>query len=218
MNTRATPRPAQNQRLLAAGAVVVVVIVAIWLFGRPDPPEPTVEVVATAVDWPAKREAGEFITVEMPADTASLFVTPAELEGRVPAIPVPAGAVVSEAMLADAGSAFAADLSSTLLALTVDPSLWPDPGPRAGDIAVLAEKPGGCAAAVLPVVLATDETLVVEARPQAAAVLGPVVWWTWESPVAGWPACAPAAAGTEGLDGLDPLTQQGGPANADGLG
>lgn len=197
----------QNRRFAAAGLVVVLVAVSVWLFGRPDPPEPTVQVVAAAEDWPAGREPGGFVTVEMPEAAAGLFVTPDELEGRVPATAVPAGAVVSAAVLTDPGTGFASDLSSTLLAVRVDPSLWPDPGPQPGDAAVLATEPGGCATAVLPMLVVGEESVVVEARPQLAAVLGPEVWWIWQSPPAGWPACsAAAAARNEGrsdrVDGL----------------
>ena len=189
MAANAVPLSGQAQRFTAAALIVVLVALSVWLFGRPDPPEPTVEVVAAAEDWPARREPGAFVTVEMPEAAAALFVTPEKLAGRVPAVPVPAGTVISEALLADPGAAVTTDLSATLLAVAVDPSLWPEPGPRAGDAAVLAAEPGGCATAVLPVVDASDASVVVEARPQLAAVLGPEVWWIWESPPAGWPAC-----------------------------
>ena len=194
MATNGLPVSGQAQRFAAAGLIVVVVAVSVWLFGRSDPPEPTVSVVAAAEDWPARREPGESVTVEMPETVAALFVTPDQLAGRVPVTAVPAGAVVSQAMLAEPGAGLASDLSSALLAVKVDPSLWPDPGPRAGDAAVLAAEAGGCATAVLPVVVVGEgSVVVVEARPQLAAVLGPEVWWIWESPPAGWPACLAAA-------------------------
>ena len=123
-------------------------------------------------------------------------MTPAELAGRVPAVLVPAGTVLSEALLADPGAASAADPSAALLAVGVDPSLWPDPGPAAGADAVLAAEPGGCAAAVLPILAVGDGTVVVEAGPELAAQLGPAVWWIWESPAAGWPGCLAGAAYT----------------------
>ena len=179
----------QNQRFAAAALVVVLVAVLIWLFGRPEPPEPAVQVVAAAEDWAARREPGEFVTVEMPQTAAALFVTPAELDGRVPAVAVPAGTILSEALLAGPGTVAAADPSAAMLAVAVNPSLWPDPGPAVGAAAVLAAEPGGCAAAVLPVVAAGDSSVVVEAGPALAARLGPAVWWIWESPAAGWPGC-----------------------------
>lgn len=198
----------QAQRFTAAALVVVLVALSVWLFGRPEPPEPTVPVVVAAEDWPPGREPGEFVTVEMPETTAALFVTPDQLAGQVPAMAVPAGTVVSEALLADPAAAVASDLSAALLAVTVDPSLWPDPGPRAGDAAVLATEPGGCAAAVLPIVIVGEGRVVVEARPQLAAVLGPTVWWIWQSPPAGWPACPVPA----------PQPDEGRPDSVDGLG
>ena len=196
MATNAAPLSGQAQRFAAAALVVVLVAVSVWLFGRPEPPEPSVQVVATAEDWPARREPGGFVTVEVPESAAALFVTPAELAGRVPAVAVPAGTVLADALLADPGTAFASDPSATLLAVGVDPSLWPDPGPAAGAAAVLAAEPGGCAAAVLPIVAALDGSVVVEAGPELAAQLGPEVWWTWESPAAGWPGCPADAAYT----------------------
>ncbi len=208
MATNPVPMSGRAQRFAAAALIVVLVALSVWLFGRPEPSEPTVPVVAATEEWPAGREPGEFVTVEMPETAAALFVTPEQLAGRVPAVAVPAGVVVSEALLADPAAAVASDLSAALLAVAVDPSLWPDPGPRAGDAAVLAAEPGGCATAVLPVVVVAEGSVVVEARPRLAAVLGPTVWWTWESPPAGWPACpVPAPQTDEGrsdrVDGLD---------------
>lgn len=196
MATSAAPLSGQTQRFVAAALIVVLVAVSVWLFGRPEPPEPAVQVVAAAEDWAARREPGEFVTVEMPQTAATPFVTPVELAGRVPAVAVPAGTVLSEALLAGPGTASAADPSAALLAVAVDPSLWPGPGPAAGAAAVLAAEPGGCAAAVLAVVAAGDGTVVVEAGPALAARLGPAVWWIWESPAAGWPGCPDDAAYT----------------------
>ena len=194
------------RRLAAAALIVVAVALSVWLLGRPEP-QNTVQVVAAAEDWPAGREPGEFVVMEMPEASAALFVTADRLAGRVPAVAVPAGTVLSETLLTDTAEPSATDLSSALLAVTVDPSLWPDPGPRAGDAAVLAEQPGGCATAVLPVVVAGEGTVVVEARPRLAAVLGPTTWWIWESPPAGWPGC-PAPP---------PQPDEGNPDNADDL-
>ncbi len=196
MATNAAPLSGRAQRFAAAALIVAVVVVSVLLFGRPAPTEPAVQVVATAEDWAAYREPGRFVTVEMPEKSAALFVTPAELAGRVPAVAVPAGTVLSEALLASPGTASAADPSAALMAVAVDPSLWPDPGPATGATAVLAAEPGGCAAAVMPIVVAGDGTVVVEAGPELAARLGPTVWWVWESPAAGWPGCSDDAAYT----------------------
>ena len=193
MATSPAPMSGQARRFTAAVLIVVLVALSVWLFGRPEP-ETTVPVVAAAEDWPAGRAPGEFVIVEMPEESAALFVTADQLADRVPAVAVPAGTVVSAALLADSAVPAASDLSAALLAVAVDPSLWPEPGPRAGDAAVLAAQPGGCAAAVLPVVLVGEGTVVVEAGPQLAAVLGPTVWWIWKSPPAGWPGCPPAPA------------------------
>lgn len=207
MATSAVPMSGQARRFTAAALIVVVVILAVWLFGRAEP-QTTVQVVAAAEDWPAGREPGEFVTVEMPEASAELFVTADQLAGRVPAVPVPAGTVVPEALMTDSAVPVASDLSAALLAVAVDPSLWPDPGPAAGDAAVLAEQPGGCATAVMPVVAVAEGTVVVEARPQLAAVLGPTVWWIWKSPPAGWPGCpVPAPQPNEGrVDDVDGLS------------
>ena len=207
MATNPVPMSGQARRYMAAALIVVVVAVLVWLFGRPEP-QPTVQVVAAAEDWPAGREPGEFVTVEIPEASAALFVTADQLADRVPVVAVPAGTVLSEALLADSAAPAASDLSATLLAVAVDPSLWPDPGPRAGDVAVLAAQPGGCATAVLPVVVAGEATVVVEAAPQLAAVLGPTVWWIWKSPSAGWPGCPVP----------DPQMDEGRSDNVDGLG
>ena len=193
MAANPAPMSGQAQRFTAAALIVVAVALSVWWFGRPEP-ETTAQVVAAAEDWPAGREPGEYVIVEMPEESAALFVTADQLADRVPAVAVPAGTVVSAALMADSAVPAASDLSAALLAVAVDPSLWPAPGPRSGDVAVLAAQPGGCAAAVLPLVLTGEGTVVVEAGPQLAAVLGPTVWWIWESPPAGWPGCPPAPA------------------------
>ena len=207
MATSAVPMSGQARRFTAAALIVVVVVLAVWLFGRAEP-QATVQVVAAAEDWPAGREPGEFVTVEMPEASAGLFVTADQLAGRVPAVPVPAGTVVPEALMTDSAMPVASDLSAALLAVAVDPWLWPDPGPAVGDAAVLAAQPGGCATAVMPVVAVGEGTVVVEARPQLAAVLGPTVWWIWKSPPAGWPGCpVPAPQSNEGrVDDVDGLS------------
>jgi hypothetical protein len=196
MTTNAAPLSGQAQRFAAAALIVVSVAVSVWLFGRPAPPDPAVQVVATAEDWAAHRDPGRFVTVEMPEKAAELFVTPAELAGRVPAVAMPAGTVLSAALLASPGTVSAADPSAALMAVSVDASLWPDPGPVAGAAAVLAAEPGGCAAAVVPIVATGDGRMVIEAEPELAARLGPAVWWIWESPAAGWPGCPDDAAYT----------------------
>ncbi|MCY3642174.1 MAG: SAF domain-containing protein [Acidimicrobiaceae bacterium] len=176
-------------RFAAAGLVVLLVAVSVWLFGRPPPPPPTVAVVAATEPWPAGHEPGDFTTIEVPASAARLFVTPAGLHGRVPAVPIPAGAVLSSAMLADP-AATASNPEATLVTVGADLSLWPPPGPAPGDTAVLSRHPGGCAAAVLPVLATTDTQLVVEANPERAALLADTGQWVaWKSPSAGWPEC-----------------------------
>ena len=182
------------QRYAAAGAVVIAVALAVWLFGRPPAPDPTVSVVAAAEPWPAGREPGAFVVVEVPADSAALFVTPDQLlAGRLPTSLVPAGTVVSAAMLASADEATSAP-DTTLLAVAVHLALWPAPGPAPGDNAVLAATAGGCAAAVTTVIDATESALVIEASPDLAAVVGPERLWAWESPPAGWPTCPATTA------------------------
>ncbi len=180
----------QARRFTAAAGIVAAVGVSLWLFGRPEPLN-EVAVVAAAEDWPAGHEPGAFTTVAIPEESAALFVTAEQLIDRVPAVAVPAGTVVSKSLLTDSVMGRASELSAALIAVAVDAALWPEPGPTTGNTAVLATQPGGCATAVLPVVLAGEGFVVVEAEPQLAAVLGPLVWWIWESPPAGWPACPP---------------------------
>ncbi len=203
--------PGQTRRFAAAGLIVVAVGVSLWLFGRAEP-QSSVAVVAAAEDWPAGREPGGFTIVEMPAESAALFVTVEQLIGRVPAVPVPAGTIVSASLLTDSSLPTASKLSATLLAVAVETALWPEPGPVAGDTAVLSSEPGGCATAVLPVVLTGENVLVVEAEPQLAALLGPLVWWIWESPPAGWPACTPGQLGQPDADinaEIDAMSDEG---------
>ena len=180
---------AQAQRFAAAGLVVLAVAASVWLFGRPAPPAATIQAVAAAEPWQANREPGAFVTVEVPAAAAALFVTPDELAGRVPTVPVPAGAVLSEAMLAAAGPP--ADPAAAALTVPVTLSLWPEPGPAAGDTAVVAARPGGCAHAIVAVLGASETQLTVEAGPDLAHRLAGGAWWAWESPPAGWPPCPP---------------------------
>ena len=139
------PMSGQARRFTAAALIVVVVVLSVWLFGRPEP-ETTVQVVVAAEDWPAGRLPGEFVTMAMPQASAALFVTADQLADRVPAVAVPAGTVVSGPMLTDSVVPAASDLSAALLAVAVDPSLWPDPGPRAGD----ARRAGRASRAVAP--------------------------------------------------------------------
>lgn len=194
-------RSPQAQRFVAAGGVVVAVALALLVFGRPGDDEPTVAVVAAAEPWAAGRTPGDYVTVQVPASSAALFVTPSELEGRVPATAVPAGVVLSAALLVDQDDGLsAADPTAALLAVRVDSSLWPDPGPAAGDTAVLAAAPGGCATAVLALAGVGDSTVVVEAGPATARVLAPSTWWVWKSPSVGWPSC-PAGPGGPGGPG-----------------
>ena len=183
-------------RFAAAGLVVLLVAVSVWLFGRPPPPPRTVAVVAATEAWPAGQEPGDFTTIEVPASASGLFVTPAGLDGRVPAVPIAAGVVLSPALLADPAAA-ASDPEAALVAVSVDLSLWPAPGPAPGDTAVLARHPGGCATAVLPVLATTETRLVVEANPERAALLASTdEWVAWKSPTAGWPNCEPTPAPT----------------------
>ena len=182
-------------RFAAAGLVVLVVAVSVWLFGRPPEPPPTVAVVAASEPWPVGQEHGDFTTIEVPASAAELFVTPAGLEGRVPAMSVPAGVVLSSAMLADPAAA-ASSPDAALVAVGADLSLWPAPGPAPGDTAVLARHPGGCASAVLPVLATTDTRLVVEVTPALAEELVDGEWVAWKSPAAGWPQCQATPAVT----------------------
>lgn len=193
----------QARRYAAAAAVVVLVAVSVLLWGRPASGEPQVPVVAASQPWAQGRPPGEHVVLEVPQRLEAMFVSPDELHGVVAAAPVPAGVLVSPAMLApEQTTTMQAD--STLLRVRVDTSLWPEPGPQAGDTAVLSASAGGCAVAAVVLVAAEAEAVVIEATSSLASLLAPESWWAWQSPEAGWPACSTAfeirdiSAGTSG--------------------
>ncbi len=209
----------QNKRYAIAGALVLAMAVSLWLFGRSGTSETPVDVVTTAESWPAGQDPQAFVTIPVPEDVAGFFVRPEELVGRVPRSALPAGVVVSPAMLGTAGaSATASDSAATLLAVSVDASLWPPPGPAAGNIAVFAENPGACAMAILPLVEALESAVVVEVAPSLAEVLAPTSWWAWESPRDGWHLCveAPHAAFVRSQAALSSNAEQAPSQNSSG--
>ncbi len=181
-------------RLAGAAVVVIVCVMAVWFLGR-WPIEEDVPVLLTAEPWPAGT-SGLFYEVLVPQSLSGLFGLPDHLEeGKVSSVFLPEGVVVPSAVLREP-DAQEAGSHETLLRLEVDRSLWPLPGPRAGDRAVFAVELGGCALGVMELV-AVDEgavTVVVdrESTKLLSEVDGLVVW---ESPNAGWEPCPPPPDG-----------------------
>ena len=196
-------------RLLAAAIVLALTAAAIFALSRGDEPTLEISVVAAAQRWPAGHPPGDHAVISVPADLAALFVKPSELVDMVASVDVPEGTLVSPSMLRprhrDDG-----DRTTSLMRFKVNSERWPDPGPAPGRRAVFSLSPGGCAAALVPLVAVAEEgsgTLAtLEATPELAGLLADEQWWIWESPPGGWPACrnepgdavpTPARAGEE---------------------
>lgn len=194
-------------RLLATAVVLVATVAAIVALSRDGESVAEVSVVAAAQRWPAGHPPGDHATISVPADLAALFVEPLELEGTVVSVDVPEGTLVSPRMLRSRQSGDDARTTS-LMRFAVNADLWPDPGPAAGDRAVLSLSPGGCAVALVSLVAVAQEgagvLVTLEATPQLAGTLADEQWWIWESPPGGWPLCEngdPVAAPTLRAEG-----------------
>ena len=175
-------------RLIGALAVVVTCVAAVWFLGRQEV-EDEVGVLLTAEPW-AAGSSGLFYEVPVPESLSKLFGLPDQLgEGMVSSVFLPEGVMVPSAVLRPP-SADGNESNQTLLRLVVDRSLWPSPGPLAGDRAVLAVEIGGCALGVMELVGVDEEgvTVVVD-RESAGALLGAVDLVIWESPTSGWERC-----------------------------
>lgn len=180
----------QAWRLAAAGVVVAATAAAVLLVGR-DAPDPVSEAVVAAERWRVGSEPGSFVTVAVPQRFGGFFVSPEDLTGMVPAADVAEGTVLSPAMLMPAPPP--RGRGTVPLRLEVDASLWPDPGPRAGLNAVLSPAPGGCAAAVLELVVAAEGSVTVEVTPAQAGLLGGRDLFAWPALDGSWPLCPPEA-------------------------
>jgi hypothetical protein len=179
-------------RLLAAGVVLVVTVVAIAALSRDSDDVAEVSVVAAAQRWVEGHPPGDHTTVNVPADLAALFIQASELADAVAAVDVPEGTLVSPQMLRPRQSSDD-NRTTALMQFMVSAEMWAGSGPAAGDRAVFSTDSGGCAAALATLLAVGDEgattTVTVEATPELAAVLADGHWWIWESPPGGWPQC-----------------------------
>ncbi|WP_428121547.1 hypothetical protein [Candidatus Poriferisodalis sp.] len=177
-------------RLAAAGAIVGVVVLAVWLWGRPDAEPPRALVAVTAEAWIAGQPPGSFEVVNVSAELATRLVEPDAIADRVVAHDVPAGTFVSPALLTSAERVTGA---MTAMRFGVDASAWPSPGPRAGSNAVVSTVKGGCAIGVTTLLDGDDDSIVIRvdadeaARLAAAAQSDGLV--VWPAPPDGWPEC-----------------------------
>ena len=191
-------------RLLLALLVVAAIGAVLWLWGRPLSDPPQAEVVVTSEYWIKGAATAGFQLVSLPVDIAERFAEPAALVGAVAAVDIPAGVYVARSQLVaksdiDPDSELAAQ---TRMSFAANFSPWPQPPPSAGDWAVIATKPGGCALHVLQLAAASDSTVVLTVNASLAKELSEVVsrqpLVLWQSPSAGWPACSGGQVGPTG--------------------
>lgn len=177
-------------RVAVSAAIVAIVVAAIWLWGRPHREPPHALVAVTAEAWLAGQPAGAFEAVTVPQELAGHMADPDSIAGSVVAFDVPAGILVSPALL---GPPDGASGTRTVIRLSADTSAWPEPGPRAGSRAVVAGVLGGCALDVATLAGGAEGSIVVRVDPseaaryaRAAELDGLVVW---PAPPDGWPEC-----------------------------
>ncbi|MCY3910914.1 MAG: hypothetical protein OXF99_05325 [bacterium] len=179
-------------RLLAAAVVLALTATAIFALSRGNEPALEVSVVVAAQRWPEGHPPGDHAVISVPADLASLLVKPSGLVDMVASVDVPEGSLVSLPMLRSRHRNDD-DRTTSLMQFKVNSELWPDPGPASGNRAVFSRSPGGCAVALVPLVMVAEKgagTLVtLEATPELAGLFADEQWWIWESPPGGWPAC-----------------------------
>ena len=169
------------------GLVVLATAASVRLWGRSEPKPVTVTVVATSEAWPAGQSPVGLELVQAPAVLAPWLIGPEDLEGKVAVRDIPAGVLVARPMLEDPTPKGGSTTARVLL--DAESGWWPYPGPRPGDMAVLATRRGGCALAVLEAVGVQDSALVVDLDPALASELGAVSLVAWPAPDAGWPTC-----------------------------
>ena len=191
------PLPFKLRLAGAAGVLVTVVVVLVVTGGGGDPER--VPVPVTTEEWQAGREAGReaagWVPVEVPAEAAAFAAAPAELAGgRIAAFDLPAGTIVTAKMLHPPGTELADDTAATVW-VAADIGRWHG-GPAAGDLAVFAAGPAGCAALELELVDVEAGQVAVEADPALfAALVEGEPWTVWASPAAGWEDQCPADSG-----------------------
>ncbi len=172
-------------RLAGAAAVLVTVVVVLVVTGGGGDPEQA-PVPVTTEEWQAGRDAAGWVPVEVPAEVAAFAAAPAELAGgRIAAFDLPAGTIVTAEMLHPPGTDLADDTAATVW-VAADIGRWHG-GPAAGDLAVFAAGPAGCAALELELVDVEAGQVAVEADPALfAALVEGEPWTVWASPAAGW--------------------------------
>lgn len=196
-------------RVGVSAVIVVVVVAAIWLWGRPHQATPRALVAVTSEAWLAGQPPGAFELAEIPVDLAERFAEPDSTAGSVVAFDVPAGTFVTPALL---GPPEAVAGAKTVMRFSADTSAWPLPGPRAGSHAVVAGVLGGCALDVTTLAGGTEGSIVVEldaagaARYARAADIDGLV--VWPAPPDGWPECR--SAGVLGNESPSPFADSAG--------
>ena len=192
----------ERWRLLAAGAIVVAVVAAVWLWGRPASSGAKVLVAVTSEAWAAGQPPGSFDLVGVPEDVAARLAPPEALLDSLVTHDAPTGTFVVPALLAEPADAEGAVTSLKFAAAT---GAWPPPGPQAGSHAVIATVFGGCALDVTTLSGGGDGYVVVRldaadtGRYAAAAELDGLV--AWPAPPDGWPLCPQRRASAVVLPG-----------------
>ena len=186
------PLPFKLRLAGAAGVLVAVAVVLVATGGGGGVQRAPVPV--TTEEWQAGREAGGWAPVEVPAEAAAFAASPAELGGdRIAAFDLPAGTIVIAEMLRPPGAGIADDTATTVW-VAADTGRWHG-GPTAGELAVFAAEPAGCAALELELVDVETGQVAVEAGPALfAALVEGEPWTVWASPAAGWEDRCPAEA------------------------
>ena len=183
----------RTARLAAAGALVVVAVVLVFLFGRSTPP-PVVGVLFATEVWPRGSIAGVAV-VDVPEALAPLFITPDGIGNSVAAFDIPANTFITPGMLRAPGADLGDEGGLSRLRLPAGVGLWPLPGPAPGDEAVIGVAGGVCALAVTELLEVDTESknITVAVTPDTAGRLitaGDLTIWP---PVGGaWPACPPS--------------------------
>lgn len=197
--SRSTTNRGLRLRLLAAGFLTLATAALILAFGRSSA-EPMATVAVTSELWEEGAAAG-YAAMQVPQGLASFFVSPDQLNGRVAAIDLQAGVFLSDSLLRAKGPDKSEEQTpeppgTTRVRLNMDIGLWPQPGPRAGEAAVVADAWGGCGLAVLELLeVEQGGMMTVRVTPELAAALASAPrLLTWPPASDGWPLCGAGGA------------------------
>ena len=163
-------------RYASAGALVVVTVVLVLLFGRAPPP-PVVGVVFATEAWP-RGAIGELAILDVPESLAPLFVTPDGIGQSVAAFDIPANTFLTAGMLRAPGADLDDGSGLSRLRLPADVTLWPAPGPAAGDEAVIGPTGRACALVVTELLDIDEGTVTFAASPKQRD--GYSQGWNWQ--------------------------------------